>query len=138
MSKSYGNAVDIYETAASLEKKIKSMYTDPTRAAATDPGHPEPCPENEPGCAVFALHKLYADEAFVKARGADCRAGALGCGACKKDLLSEMSAPFAAFRERRDSYKPSDVDAVLAQGAEKARAVARKTMDEVRAAMRLR
>ena len=138
MSKSYGNAVDIYETEKSLEKKIKSAYTDPNRKAATDPGHPEPCPENEPGCAVFALHKLYADETFVMTRGADCRAGKLGCGACKKDLLSEMSGPFAAFRERRDSFKPSDVDAVLSQGAEKARAVARKTMDEVRAAMRLR
>ena len=138
MSKSYGNAIDIYETEKSLEKKIKAAYTDPNRKAATDPGHPEPCPENEPGCSVFALHKLYAAETFVKERGADCRAGKLGCGACKKDLLSEMSGPFAAFRQRRDSFKPSDVDAVLSAGAEKARAVARKTMDAVRAAMRLR
>lgn len=138
MSKSYGNAIDLCETAASLEAKVKAMYTDPTRKRATDPGHPEPCPENEPGCAVFSLHKLYADEAFVKARGEDCRAGKLGCSACKKDLLAEMSGPFDAFRGRRDSYKPSDVDAVLAAGAEKARAVARETMAEVRAAMRLR
>lgn len=138
MSKSYGNAIDLYETAASLETKVKGMYTDPTRKRATDPGHPEPCPENEPGCSVFSLHKLYADEAFVKARGEDCRAGKLGCMSCKKDLLAHMSGPFSAFRERRDSYKPSDVDAVLAIGAEKARAVARKTMDEVRSVMRLR
>ena len=116
----------------------KKAVHDPTRKRATDPGHPEPCPENEPGCAVFSLHKLYADEAFVKARGEDCRAGRLGCSACKKDLLAEMSGPFDAFRGRRDSYKPSDVDAVLARGAEKARAVARETMAEVRAAMRLR
>ncbi len=138
MSKSYANAVDIYETEKSLEKKIKAAYTDPNRKSATDPGHPEPCPENPPGCSVFALHKLYADEAFVKRRGDECRAGALGCGACKKDLLSEMSGPFDEFRKRRESFDGAKVDRVLAEGAEKARAVARQTMDEVRRAMRLR
>lgn len=140
MSKSYGNAVDIYETADSLKAKVMSAYTDPTRKRATDPGHPEPCPENPPGCSVFSLHKLYADEAFVAQRGADCRAGKLGCMACKKDLLAEMSGPFDEFRRRHDAYAadPAKVDAVLAEGAEKARAVARKTMDEVRRAMRLR
>jgi len=138
MSKSYGNAVDLCETSASLESKVKGMYTDPTRKKATDPGHPDSCPENPPGCVVYAMHKLYASESFVKARGEDCRAGKLGCMACKKDLLSEMSGPFDAFRKRRDSCKASDVDAVLADGARKARAVAQKTLDEVRRAMRLR
>ncbi|MEQ1918426.1 MAG: tryptophan--tRNA ligase, partial [Elusimicrobiota bacterium] len=138
MSKSYNNAVDIYETAASLEKKIKSMYTDPTRAAATDPGHPEPCAENPPGCSVYSMHKLYADAAFVAKRGDECRAGQLGCGACKKDLLSEMTLPFDGFRKRRESLSAGQVDAILADGAVKARAVAQKTMEEVRRAMRLR
>jgi tryptophanyl-tRNA synthetase len=138
MSKSYNNAIDIYETAASLEKKVKSMYTDPTRKSATDVGHPEPCAENPPGCSVYAMHKLYADEAFVAQRGADCRAGKLGCGACKKDLLAEMSGPFDEFRRRRESLSAGQVDKILAEGGEKARVVARKTMDEVRRAMRLR
>jgi tryptophanyl-tRNA synthetase len=138
MSKSYGNAVDIYETEKALEKKIKSMYTDPTRKSATDPGHPEPCGENPPGCSVYAMHKLYADAAFVAKRGGECRAGKLGCGDCKKDLLSEMSGPFDEFRRRRESFAAAQVDAILAAGAEKARVVARKTMDEVRRAMRLR
>jgi tryptophanyl-tRNA synthetase len=138
MSKSYGNAVDILETAASLEKKVKAAYTDPNRKTATDPGHPLPCPENPPGCTVYALHKLYADQDFYMRRGDECRAGALGCGACKKDLLAEMEPAFADFRERRASYDGAAVDAILAEGAEKARAVARKTMDEVRRAMRLR
>jgi tryptophanyl-tRNA synthetase len=138
MSKSYGNAVAIYETDESLKKKIMSAYTDPTRKKATDPGHPEPCAENPPGCTVFALEKLYADEAFVQRRRAECVAGQVGCVACKKDLLGYMTPAFADFRKRRESYQASDVDAVLAAGAEKARAVARKTMDEVRRAMRLR
>jgi tryptophanyl-tRNA synthetase len=140
MSKSYANALDIYETAASLEKKVKGMYTDPTRKAATDLGHPEPCPENPPGCSVYAMHKLYADEAFVAQRGADCRAGKLGCSACKKDLLSEMTGPYDEFRRRRDAFAAdaANVEGILADGARKARAVASKTMDEVRRAMRLR
>ncbi|MEK7234188.1 MAG: tryptophan--tRNA ligase [Elusimicrobiota bacterium] len=138
MSKSYGNAIAIYETSASLEKKVKSMYTDATRAAATDLGHPEPCAENPPGCSVYAMHKLYADEAFCARRGEECRAGRLGCGACKKDLLAEMAGPFDDFRKRRESLSAAQVDAILADGAVKARIVARKTMQEVRRAMRLR
>ena len=138
MSKSYNNAIDIYETEKSLEKKIKSAYTDPNRKTATDPGHPLPCVENPPGCSVYALHKLYADTDFYMKRGDECRAGALGCGDCKKDLSSEMSKPFAEFRRRRESFSPGQVESILAEGAEKARAVARKTMEEVRRAMRLR
>jgi len=139
MSKSYANSIEIYETAASLETKVKAMYTDPTRKKATDPGHPEPCPENPPGCSVYAMHKLYADAAFVKTRGEVCRAGQIGCSACKKDLLAEMSGPFDEFRKRREAYaKDGNVEGILADGARKARAVAQRTMDEVRRAMRLR
>ena len=139
MSKSYANSIEIYETAASLESKVKGMYTDPTRKKATDPGHPEPCAENPPGCSVFAMHKLYASESFVTQRGEDCRAGKLGCMACKKDLIAEMSEPFGEFRRRRDAYAAEGgVERILADGARKARAVASKTMDEVRKAMRLR
>ena len=140
MSKSYNNAIDIYETAKSLETKVKGMYTDPNRKTATDPGHPLPCPENPPGCSVYALHKLYADEAFYARRGDECRAGQLGCSACKKDLMTEMSSPFDEFRRRRDAFaaEAGMIDGLLADGARKARAVASKTMDEVRRAMRLR
>lgn len=140
MSKSYGNGIELAETAKGLESKVKAMYTDPNRKTASDPGHPEPCPENPPGCSVYALHKLYADEAFASRRGDECRAGLLGCMACKKDLLAEMSGPFDAFRRRREALAsdPARVDAVLADGARRARDAARKTMDEVRRAMRIR
>ena len=138
MSKSYNNAVDIYETAVSLEKKIKSMYTDPTRKAATDLGHPLPCLENPPGCSVYSMHKLYADTDFYMRRGDECRAGTIGCGACKKDLLTEMTGPFDEFRKRRESLSSAQVDSILADGARKARIVAQKTMEDVRRAMRLR
>ena len=138
MSKSYSNAIDIYETQKSLDKKVKSAYTDPNRKSATDPGNPLPCLANPPGCSVYALHKLYADTEFYMRRGDECRGGKLGCGDCKKDLLNEMSMPFAELRRRRESFSNSQVDAILADGAVKARAVAQKTMEDVRRAMRLR
>jgi tryptophanyl-tRNA synthetase len=140
MSKSYGNAVDIFETEESLKTKILSAYTDPTRKRATDPGHPEPCPENPPGCTVYSLHALYSPPAFTAQRGEECRAGTVGCMACKKDLVSTMNGPFAKFRERRQAYAadPAQVEAILEDGARRARGVAQKTMDEVRRAMRLR
>src|SRR5205823_4059979 len=116
MSKSYNNAVDIYETEKSLEKKVKNMYTDPTRTTATSPGHPLPCDVNPPGCSVYAMHKLYAGEAFYDKRGNECRAGQLGCGVCKNDLLKEMSGPFDEFRKRRESLSAGQVDAILAEG----------------------
>ncbi|MEK7389761.1 MAG: tryptophan--tRNA ligase [Elusimicrobiota bacterium] len=138
MSKSYGNTIDLNETQATLEAKVKGMYTDPSRKRATDPGHPEPCPENPPGCAVYALHALYEEEGFFRKRGAACRAGEIGCMACKKDLISEMTPIFDGFRRRRESYKAADVETILAAGASRARAVAQKTMEAVRRAVRLR
>jgi len=137
MSKSYNNAIELYESEDSLKKKVMTAYTDPTRIKATDPGNPEPCPANPPGCSVFALHKLYADAEFVSRRGEECRAGKIGCVACKKDLLAEMEPAYANFRKAREGFaaKPGLVEEILADGAQKARAVAQETMKKVRNAM---
>jgi len=138
MSKSYGNTVDICETSDSLKAKVMSMYTDPQRVRKDTPGHPEPCPENPPGCVVYALHKLYTP-GWEKI-GEECRAGRLGCVADKKHLLASLDGPFAEFRKAREGYaaKPERIDEILAEGARKASAVARATMDKVRRAMRLK
>ncbi|MBI5201604.1 MAG: tryptophan--tRNA ligase [Elusimicrobia bacterium] len=138
MSKSYGNAIDLLETAESLSKKVMTAYTDPTRLRATDPGHPEPCPENPPGCTVFALHKLYNPD--WKTREDECRAGKIGCVGCKKILLPPIESAFAAFRERRASYAADKtrVEQVLEAGRKKAKATAERTLEKVRRAMKLR
>jgi tryptophanyl-tRNA synthetase len=138
MSKSYGNTLDLYETEGSLQAKVRSMYTDPKKIRKDDPGHPEPCPENLPGCVVYALHKLYTP-GWEKI-GEECRAGRLGCVADKKHLLESLGGPFAEFRKAREGYaaKPEKIDEILAEGARKASVVARATMAEVRRAMRFR
>lgn len=132
MSKSYDNAVDLLETPESLKTKVGLMYTDPKKIRANDPGHPE-------GCVVFALHRLYGTPDFVAKREVECREGKLGCMSCKKDLLAEFEPPFENFRKNRRLYEsnPKLVDHILEEGARKARAVAQKTMEDVRRAMRL-
>ncbi|MBI5596474.1 MAG: tryptophan--tRNA ligase [Elusimicrobia bacterium] len=130
MSKSYGNTVDLFETAQSLQPKVMSMYTDPLKVRAKDPGHPE-------GCVVYAMHKLYSD--FAPRRGDECRAGSIGCVACKKELLQSMTTPFDEFRSRRAQFdQPGLVEDLLAAGSAKARAEAEGTMERVRKAMNLR
>ncbi|MBI5631022.1 MAG: tryptophan--tRNA ligase [Elusimicrobia bacterium] len=139
MSKSYGNAIDIYETADSLKRKVMRLYTDPLKARADDPGHPEPCAENPPGCVAYALHKLYASADFSARRGEECRAGEIGCVACKKDLLLEMEGPFAEFARRREELAGASglVEKILETGSAHAREAAQNTMREVRRAMKL-
>lgn len=130
MSKSYGNAVDLFETPESLNQKVMEMYTDPSKARAKDPGHPE-------GCVVFSMHTLYSD--FADRREQECREGALGCVACKKEALSSMEGAFQAFRENRKKFeKEGLVEEVLDKGSRKAEEAAERTMERVRKAMNLR
>jgi tryptophanyl-tRNA synthetase len=136
MSKSYGNTLELYETQESLAAKAKSMYTDPKKLRKDTPGNPDPGPENPPGCVVYALHKLYTP-GWEKI-GEDCRAGRLGCMDDKKHLTSVLETPYSEFRARRDKHTAADVEKILKQGADKAREVAKATMQDVRRAMRLR
>jgi len=130
MSKSYGNAVDLTESPDSLRQKCMSMYTDPLKVRAKDPGHPE-------GCVVFALHQLYSQP--VEEREKQCRAGSIGCVSCKKDLIEAMRGPFEKFQAAREKYsKPGLADEVLESGSRKAREAAGRTLERVRKAMNLR
>ncbi|MFH1724097.1 MAG: tryptophan--tRNA ligase [Elusimicrobiota bacterium] len=129
MSKSYGNSVELCETPEDLRQKVMSMYTDPKKVRAHDPGHPE-------GCVVFAMHGLYSD--FADKREGECREGAVGCVACKKDLLKSMEKPFGEYRQAREKYsKPGLVDEILEEGSRRARDAAEAAMRRVRKAMNL-
>ncbi|MFA5139583.1 MAG: tryptophan--tRNA ligase [Elusimicrobiota bacterium] len=130
MSKSYGNSVELLETEQTLQQKVMSMYTDPLKVRAADQGHPD-------GCVVFAMHRLYSPHADN--REAECRDGAIGCVACKKDLLRSMAEPFAEFRRARERFAGAGLaESVLEAGSRKAREVAGRTLERVRRAMNLR
>jgi tryptophanyl-tRNA synthetase len=61
-----------------------------------------------------------------------CRKAQIGCGEKKKLLAERMVEVFRPFREVRAELTPNEVTRILDEGSEKARAVARQTMAEVR------
>ncbi len=132
MSKSYGNAVDLGEDPASIEKRLGRMVTDTRRERRSDPGEPKDCP-------AFCLHEIYctADEKAEVTEG--CRNATIGCLDCKKIMIRRVLAELAPIQERRRGLdaKPGMAGEVLAAGRERAREVAARTMVEVRAAMGL-
>jgi len=129
MSKSYGNAIEIADDEAATTKKVRSMVTDPLKVRRGDPGRPEVCP-------VFSLHKLASAER-VEAIDRDCRSGELGCVACKGELAENLNVMLRPIRERRAALDPDAVEAIIADGSERARSVARTTIADVKSAMKL-
>jgi len=132
MSKSYGNTIDLADSADTITKKVKPMVTDPARRRRTDPGNPDVCP-------VFDLHRIFTPEPDREGCASGCRTAAIGCLDCKDVLLRHMLPPLSAIRERRQTFaeKPDRIVEVLRDGSQRARAVARQTMEEVRAAVHL-
>ncbi len=132
MSKSYGNAIGLREEPESVAKKIKTMPTDPARVKRTDPGTPEKCP-------VWNMHLVYSDEDRQKWVRKGCTTAGIGCLECKQPVIDAVLAELAPIRERAQAYldDPTLVKNILADGCDKARALATETMREVREAMGL-
>jgi tryptophanyl-tRNA synthetase len=108
------------------------MPTDPARVRRADPGEPEKCP-------VWQWHTVYSDEA-TKAWAQDgCRNAKIGCLDCKQPVIDAVIAEQTPIRERAAGYleQLEAVKAIIAEGCETARDVARETLDEVRRAMKL-
>ena len=132
MSKSYGNAIFLSETAEETGKKIMSMVTDVQRPRRTDPGEPD-------RCVAFSLHRLYTPDEERARIVSECRGAEIGCVDCKKILARNVVAELAPFRERRQDLatQPELVEQVLAEGNSRAAAEATRTMQEVRKAIKL-
>jgi tryptophanyl-tRNA synthetase len=131
MSKSYGNAIVLAEEPQDIEQKVKQMFTDPKKIRALDPGHPE-------GCVVYAFHTIYNPE--VKVREKQCKAGEVGCVECKKLVAEMLKNALAPIREKRERLirEKGLVDDILNEGKKKAAQIAEQTMEEVRAAVKLK
>jgi tryptophanyl-tRNA synthetase len=132
MSKSYGNTINLAEAPESVEKKLRTMQTDPARVRRTDPGEPEKCP-------VWPLHHMYSDESTQSWVQEGCRSAGIGCLECKQPVIDAVLAELQPIRERILEYQasPDTVNIILAEGRERARDAARETMDDVREAMGL-
>jgi len=130
MSKSYNNTISLREAPDAVDAKIRTMKTDPARVRRSDPGDPQKCP-------VFSLHEIYSDDATRDWVTAGCTSAGIGCLDCKKPLIDSINAEQAIIRERAQQFEqdPDLVHSILLEGAERARDVARETLDEVRAAI---
>lgn len=132
MSKSYNNAIYLSDSPEDIRAKVSTMVTDPNRARRKDPGNPEVC-------NVFEFHKLYSPPDVVAKINTQCRSAAIGCVECKKFMAENLVAALAPIREKRKYFeeRPEAVREIISAGNEKARAVARQTMQEVRSALRI-
>ncbi len=132
MSKSYGNAISMREPRESVEKKIRTMPTDPARVRRDDPGNPEKCP-------VWEFHKIYSPEEVKEWVQKGCTSAGIGCVECKQPVIDSVCAEQQQFVERAQEYEesPEIIRNIVSEGCDRARDIARETMDDVRQAMGL-
>jgi len=132
MSKSYGNTISLREDEAEVNRKIRTMPTDPARIRRTDPGDPDKCP-------VWQLHQVYSSEDTKQWVQLGCRSAGIGCIECKQPVIAAVLEEQKPMRERAQQYldDPSLVKNIIADGCEKARKLATETMRDVREAVGL-
>jgi len=132
MSKSYDNSIYISDTGKELQQKISGMFTDPQRMRKTDPGDPSIC-------NVFTFHGLYTPRQKVEEINVNCRRAGIGCTECKKLLAARVAEVMAPMHERINYYQKhlDEVKAIIEEGNSKATKIARQTMEEVRAAVKI-
>jgi tryptophanyl-tRNA synthetase len=132
MSKSYNNTISLREAPEAVREKLRTMPTDPARIRRTDPGNPDICP-------VWQLHMVYSDDEVRGWVRDGCTSAGIGCLDCKQPIIDSVLAELQPVQERAREFEadPGRVRAIVNEGAEAARVVARATLEEVRAAMGL-
>jgi len=129
MSKSYGNTLDLFGDEKEIKKRIMGIKTDST---------PVEAPKPVDG-ALYQLLKLMAPEGEFAAIDESFRKGGKGYGDYKKKLLEYFHATFGQARQRHEELlkHPDEVERILVQGAERARAHAAPIISAVRNAVGL-
>ncbi|MCU0620303.1 MAG: tryptophan--tRNA ligase [Gemmatimonadales bacterium] len=132
MSKSRGNTIGVMDTPDEIWAKLRPAKTDPARLTRKDPGNPEVC-------NIYDLHRHFSPAETQAQVAQQCRTAGWGCLDCKRVLADHMVPALAPVRERATALRaaPGEVDAVLGDGAARARRVARDTLHEVSEAMGL-
>ena len=127
MSKSLGNTIGLFESPEAIWEKLRPAATDPARKTRKDPGTPEIC-------NIYTLHQGFSPSETVAEVAQKCRTAGWGCLDCKRVLADNMIATLKPIRERAEALRrdPPGVLERLRAGADKARALARRTIAEVR------
>ena len=126
MSKSLDNHLELAATPEETARRVSTAFTDPQRVRRDIPGRPEVC-------NIHSLHKMFSPVSEVATVYEECTTAARGCVDCKLHLATNINSYLEPFRERRRAYEaqPGLVRQALEDGAKKARAIARKTIEEV-------
>ena len=126
MSKSYQNAINLSDPLDVIRAKIQSMFTDPRRIKLSDPGHPQ-------DCNVYSYYQVFAPEKQNEVYDW-CSNAKKGCTDCKKILAENILNVLSPIQEKREALlkDKNRITDILSDGAKKAKAVARKTMEEVK------
>jgi tryptophanyl-tRNA synthetase len=132
MSKSYNNAIFLSDSPKEISAKVSRMITDPQRERRSDPGNPDVC-------NVFDFHKLYTDPQIVEEIDEQCRTAGIGCVECKQKMAQGLIAALEPIRQKRAYFesRPGLVDDIMTEGSNKARLTACRTMEDVRAAIKI-
>ena len=131
MSKQLGNDIELALSDEETVERVMTAVTDPARRYRSDPGHPEIC-------NIYRLHGYFSP--FRLDEIADqCRTAKIGCVECKMLLAQEINSTLKPFRERQATLvgNPQYIADILADGAERARVIARETLREVKQRMGL-
>jgi tryptophanyl-tRNA synthetase len=126
MSKSYGNAIAMFADEKEIKKAVMGIVTDSTPVEAP----------KDVATALFKLWALFATPAEREAMFERARAGGVGYGEVKKDLLARLIAHFAPMRARRAELaaRPDRVEEILTEGARRARAIGAPVLEACREA----
>ncbi|MDF1757934.1 MAG: tryptophan--tRNA ligase [Legionellaceae bacterium] len=130
MSKSYNNGIGLREDPVQIEKKIRTMRTDPARVKRTDPGNPEKCP-------VWDFHKIYSDGEVKQWVQTGCKTASIGCLECKQPVIDSIKKELEPIQALAKEYQADigSVKRIVQEGSEKAREEAIKTLADVKEAM---
>jgi tryptophanyl-tRNA synthetase len=125
MSKSYGNAIEIFCDKNQLRSQVMSIVTD---------SRPVEAPKDPGSCNLYAISSLFLSDDEKEDLEKRYRAGGLKYSEVKKDLAERIWSFFSPYRAKREALleDPERLHAILKRGADKARDVAGRTMTEVR------
>nr|AAR37918.1 tryptophanyl-tRNA synthetase [uncultured marine bacterium 560] len=130
MSKSYENMISLRDEPEVITQKIKTMPTDPARIKLSDPGDPNKCP-------VWQIHQIYSPQDTLDWVVEGCTKAKIGCIECKGPLIDSVISELEPMQERIAKYQsnPNLIQEIIFDGSERARSVAKNTLEEVRDAM---
>ena len=130
MSKSYENMISLRDEPEVITQKIKKMPTDPARIKLSDPGDPNKCP-------VWQMHQIYSTQDTLDWVVEGCTKAKIGCIECKGPVIDSVISELGPMQERIAKYQsnPNLIQEIIFDGSERARSVAKNTLEEVRDAM---